>query len=661
MDTGKSLERAAHRRLWGLLREVSGDDLRLGQRLLENLRDEGAIGLDSGAFAEFDRSRARLCLRAFLDKAERERLLGSVRVPASGLSDLTIWEVADVPFPLANRLVYPNWLAALVDQGLVRSTPRGLVLSPRLVLYLWLHDGEPTKRRRASLVWPALRALRRLGRWHEAARLAQIAMDSWPGALERHPSLGLTVSLGYAQSQNYAWLHEFLRETEGKGWQRRLEKTPWRSRLGAIREFVAIERGESRGAPRQGTPEGRLWYALARSWQDIYAGRYRRAQRLLDFVARSRPPRLAWLDSVLLAWRASALHYLERHREARDCYMAALKSATACGWKERELVLLRNLALSQFENGETEVALAMLQGLLFRHQLEGRLRLLPGLMSLQALILNTRVRLGAGAWTNRRALALGRETEAWHQVLYLLEGQAVRARRSGLDGLAEQLCQEVAVLAERIGHPLALGHALWQRARMAWRAGRRDAAFELLDRADSVFAGMSQLTRQADMSCDRALFQLELGDLPAAKAQIEKAARQYGTESFVREASILPLLRLEVVIRENPHSLREVDLDLIRYDREDTRTRTAYAHALVALGFAILDAELSARDYGRVTLDQMNRLLDPFLTAHVLELGQSLRKHSRICAELVSYWSETFPFRMDRGLGTAYDHSPSKS
>lgn len=649
MDTGVSLGRAAHRRLWEVVREVARDDVDLGGRLLRRFRDDGAFRLDSGAFAQFDGPRARSSLTDFLGSRRSEFCLAPEWVPHAALPDLQMWEAADLPLPVSHLgQGRPAWLATLQERKLVTSGPRGLRLSPRLRLHVWLNQealaapsGEISR-----LPWEAMKALRQQGRWHEAARWAEVLLETQPDLVDRHPALAITVVLGYTQSQNYAWLSRWFRALEERAHKHRvLADSVWKERLLALRAFVDIERGEPGARRPAHTHEGRFWQVLVSCWSDLYVGRYRRALRLLDFIQKKRGSRISWLDPLLLAWRAAALHYQEDYLASRECNLLAMRLAGQLGWRERELVMLRNYALSEFENGETAKALAILKGMANRHMLEHRSSALPGVYNLEALILNIRVRLGSGAWTNLRAQHLGVEAGVVHHVLYLIEGQAQRARRSNQVQVSENLFLQVEELAGKIGHPLARGNAVWNRARMAWCRGEADLALELLARAEALFTEMNQFTRQADMKCDRALLHLELAEFDLAEAEIRGAETLYGPGRKKREAALLQLLRLELLMRSAPESLEESHLDLITSETTDTMTRTAYAYAVVALGFALLDDGLSCALYRKEALDQVNRLLDPFITAHILDLGTSLRKRSRTSDELVSYWIETFPFK----------------
>lgn len=653
MDTGVSLGRAAHRRLWEVVREVAGDNLEQGGKLVTLLRDRGAVRLDPGAFTEFDSRQAKACLRDFLGPRAYDFMLPPDLVPESAQAELNIWETADLPLPLRSSwTARPAWLAKLLERKLVRCSPRGMTLSPRLRIHLWLsHDStDPAKLRRSSLLWETLRTLRRLGRWHEAARWAHVVSEASPELVDRNPSLSITIALGYAQSQNYAWLSRWFTTLREAGHSVRVLAHPmWKARLEALEAFVDLERGEHRNPGYHPKGEGHFWYALVRCWSALYVGRYRRALRLLEFIDNKRSRRLAWLEVVILAWRAAALHYLERYSESQECNLLALQSAERLGWRERELVMLRNLALALFETGEVEQSLAILKGLANRHMLEHRPSELPSVYNLEALILNMRIRLGTGAWVNVRAQHLGLQAEVMHHFLYFMEGQAVRARRSGQDQISERLSLEVEQLGARIGDSLARGNAVWNRARLAWCRLEAEGAFSLLAQAEDLFSEMNQITRRADMSCDRALFYLEQGHLELADQQIHTAEHLYGTEIKHREAALLELLKLELLLRRSPERFEESHLDLIVQAREDTTTRSAYAYAIVALGFAVLEDDFSSMKYGKEGLSRVNRLLDPFITGHILALGRFLRNHSRTTDELVSYWLETFPFQEDSG------------
>jgi hypothetical protein len=156
---------------------------------------------------------------------------------------------------------------------------------------------------------------------------------------------------------------------------------------------------------------------------------------------------------------------------------------------------------------------------------------------------------------------------------------------------------------------------------------------------------MHQVTRQADMKCDRAMFLLEIGEFDRAATEIDGAAEIYASHGWPREAALLEPLRLELVVRRAPAELSEAQLDSIRSAQEDTRTRRAYTYAIVALGFAMMGDELTATSYGRDTLAEVNRLQDPFMVHHILHLGRELIRHSRQVEDLVSLWIGTFPFQ----------------
>jgi tetratricopeptide (TPR) repeat protein len=647
MDRGVSVGRAAERRLWEVVRAVGQDNFDLGERLVSHLRDHAVLRLDPGAFLEFDNRLAGACLREFLGARAVEFVLSGDSVPGDALADLRLWEQVDLPMPLGQTWRQrPAWLEHLLLRGLVHDGPRGMTLSTRLRLHLWLSDEDtpPTEPLPSSPVWQALRTLRRQGRWHEAALWAWAVSQSRRGLLERHPSLTVTIALGLTQSQHFESLGRWFEELESQGRAGHLFKhSGWEASLGAVRAFAAIERGRPLppGPPR----EARFWHALVKCWWHLYAGNYRRVLRMLDFLQAHRSARIEWIDPVLMAWRAAVFHYLERYREARECNLRALELVSRLGWRERKLVMLRNLAVALFENGEVDQSLAILQGLERRHTAEHRLSALPGVFNARALIMNTRVRLGTGAWTNRRAQHLGLQAGSMHQYLYFREGQAVRARRCGENEIAERLFLEVEELATRIGHPLARGHAVWNRARLVWCRGDVEGGLELLRRAEEWFGAMHQFTRQADMKCDRALCLLEQGEFDGAAAEIDAAEATYAAHGWPREAALLAPMRLELSLRRDSGAVEESQLDGIRSAPEDTRTRSAYTYAVVALGFALMEDDLTCTRYGRETLAEVNRLQDPFMVRHILDLGRELRKHSRTVEDLVSYWSGTFPFR----------------
>lgn len=646
MDRSVRLGLAAQRRVFELLREVAGNNLDVGRDLFETLRDRSAVRLDQGAFLEFDDREARQCVREFIGDRRPEFILSQDSVPSEAEGLLRLWDSVDLCMPL--KLEWrqrPEWLEHLLLRGLIRDGARGLRMTARLRLHLWLTDGQSSiEWPSSSPVWQVLRALRKEGRWHEAALWASALADSQPPLLEKHPSVAVTIILGLVQSQNFTWLDE---------WFARLESDPqletvfsrkkWNARMGAIRAFSDIERGNPK--PPGYHREARFWYSLVRCWWNLYAGKYRRSLRMLEFLQRTRLPRYAWVDPVLASWKATVYHYLEQYSDSREWNRHAMQLAQEVNWHERRMTLMRNLAASLFEGGETSRSVAILNGLERRHMLDHRISLLPGVFNLLAHVTDIRVRLGQGAWTNRRAQHFGARAGSALQSLAFSQGQAIRAMRSSERDLAEALFARVEELAAAAGHHLVRANATWNLARLLWCRGDHAGGMEMLDRAERHFIGMSQHTRAADMQCDRAVEMLELGELDEAEVQIDRANTVYASYGWPREAALIEPLRLELVMRRRPEAVTEALLDGLRSSYQDTRTRTAYAYAIVALGFALLDDQLTSMTYGRDTLAEVNRLQDPFMVRHILNLGQDLIRHSRTVEDVVSFWSGTFPFQ----------------
>ncbi len=647
MDRGVRLGLAAQRRVFELVREVAGGSVDVGKALVQRLRDERVLRLDEGAFLEFDDVAARACLRDFLGEKTAQYQLSRETVPLTSEPLLRLWDSVDLPMPLKTEWKSrPEWLEQLLMRGLVRDGARGLRMTMRLRLHLWLSD-EPVPTPDwpiNSPVWQVLRALRKEGRWHEAALWARALADTKTNLLERHPSVPVTIALGLVQSQHFTALNEWFEKLDGEGrLDRVFSRKDWSARMRAVKAFSDIERGNPR--PPAYSREARFWFALVRCWWHLYAGNYRRALRMLEFLQRNRSPRFMWVDPVIASWKATAYYYLEQYADSRDWNRRAIELAVENGWQERQMILMRNLALALFETGEVEQATAMLRGLARRHLLFHRVATVPGVLGVQSSLLNFRVRLGSGAWTSRQALHLLLRSGAVHQYAYVLEGKAQRARRCAEFELAEQIYHDVEKLATRIGDPLAYGNAVWSRARLTSCLGNVDGAFELLNAAEEAFAGMHQFTRAADMKCDRAMIQLELGRIESAASEIEGAHSLYASHGWPREAALIDPLRLELTLRRAPGELSEEQLDALRSSRQDTQTRSAYTYAIVALGFALLDDEVSSSSYSRDTLASVNRLQDPFMVGHILNLGRNLIKHSRTVEDVVSFWSRTFPFQ----------------
>jgi hypothetical protein len=102
------------------------------------------------------------------------------------------------------------------------------------------------------------------------------------------------------------------------------------------------------------------------------------------------------------------------------------------------------------------------------------------------------------------------------------------------------------------------------------------------------------------------------------------------------------MLELEGQMRRSPGSVGEDQINALQVIEEATKTQLAYAYSLITLGFASIDDDLTTREMARTTVRHVNNLRDPFITNHILNLANELRKSSTLCDEVVSYWLKTF-------------------
>jgi tetratricopeptide (TPR) repeat protein len=655
MDLQSHIGLGARRILTGLIWEIAVDDIVRARMLLSAFSEWGVLGFRASGFAEFNTERAALSVRNWLSDGEQARVLAaSVHVAEDTMVDLCIWERADVALPLAARSAeMPAWFRDLADAGLVHSTPRGWRMSPLLRLYVWLGGIPPAPAQQAmsSLFSVAFRRYRALGRWHEAARLARAALHFRPELLHTRPAILITMACGLVQTQEFELLTPYL-----DGWSEQASgplsasQAKWRGRLWALKVFCEMESGslvnagEMLAAPSPPNDWLRepIWHHLLSAWLNIRLGQHARAARCIRALLRLKPNGLGWLESVVRSWLATAYHYLEDYRLAREQSMGALAAAVAAGWHERVLTMRINLAIALLETGSTGESLQILRSLQRCHEIDHRHLVLSGVLSTLAQVLNNKVAIGSGAWENRRALKLSEEEGLWQRSMFIHESEAMRASRSGKRDIAEYHRQQAVHLVERQGDSLVSANTLWQRARRLWCDGQTGRALSLYSQAIHVFTRLKQASRRADLRCDLAMCHFQRGWSDLAAEQIELARQDYGTQQWSREAGFVEMLELEGQMRRSPGSVQEAQVNALRVVPEATKTQLAYAYSLMALGFALIGDNLTTREMAKTTVGHANNLRDPFITNHILNLANELRKSSTLCALVLSYWEKTF-------------------
>jgi tetratricopeptide (TPR) repeat protein len=493
----------------------------------------------------------------------------------------------------------------------------------------------------------AVKKFRHLGRWHDAARLADCILAYIPGTAGRFPGLALTGALGYAQSFDYARADRLL--TACQDTSAPPLGAAWQSRVAALHAFIATEQGDlkragalihnaARAAPA--TAE-RIWALLARCWADVRGTRTRRADRTLRALAQRLPAEQTGLRSLVLAWRGGALVVLERFGESRQAYAEAAELARRAGWRDRVLATTLNEALNDLEVGESERAARVVAGLLRRHETDGSHHALAFVWLCMGRLFVNLPGAPPAAWAARKTLDLALLAEAWQTIPFAHAQLAFAARSAGYMAEALHHYTRWANLAERVGQRFAVGSAQFQIARLVHYGGDTEEALRLLDSAREIFRETGQPTRMADVHRQKAEFLLDTGRLDAVEAELERAQLLYEQLGWVREAVGVPLLRLELKIRRSPGTISELDLDSMRTAKADAQQQASMAMALLAIGFALLDDRETCRYYARETLARLAIENDLYYNRRVLELARTVRNQSPSAAFLISYWEET--------------------
>jgi len=655
VDLGSHLGVGARRILTGLIREIAVDDIARARTLLSALAEWGVLGFRASGFAEFHSGRAAETVRHWLSDEEQARVLVvSDHVAGSRMVDLCIWERADIALEVGHYSPeMPSWFRDLADNALVHPTPTGWRMSPLLRLYVWLGETPPVPvdQGMSPLLPVALRRYRAEGRWHEAARLAQAALEFRPDLLHSRPAVLITMACGLVQTQDFQFLMPYLREfTEPASRPMFFGHTMWHGRLLALQVFCEIESGSLANAEEMlaGLPRLRdslaepIWHHLLSAWLNIRLGQHARAARRIKAVLRLKPDGPGWLESVVRSWLATAYHYLEDYRLAREQSKDALAAAVAAGWNERVLTMRINLAIALLETGSTRESLQILRSLQRRHEIDHRHLVLSGVLSTMAQVLNNKVAMGSGAWENKRALKLSEEEGMWQRSMFIHESEALRASRSGKRDIAEYHRQQATHLAKRQGDSLVAANTLWQRARRLWVDGQPGRALSVYHQAIHIFTKLEQPSRRADIRCDLGMCHFQRGLSDLAHEQIELAGQDYGSQDWSREAGFVAMLELEGQMRKSPESVQEGQINGLQVIEEATKTQLAYAYSLITLGFAVIGDDLTTREMARTTVKHVNNLRDPFITNHILNLANELRKSSTLCDEALSYWLKTF-------------------
>jgi len=626
--------------------------------LLSDLGRAGVLTTGAASYQILDLDCARRTVPEWLRPHEIHRFTSEIPAPVANLlQTLVIWDRADVPLPCeqVNDKRADESFSQLVRLELVVASPAGWRLSMPLRLMLWCGTGAPARDGHPdnlSLLFDGVRSLRRSGRWIPAGRLAHEIIEAVPEEAASRIGLHITAVIGRAHLQDYQTALRILDDDSGPHARRFEWPAKWSVRLTALRAFMTAETGDLTTASRLLRSIGRedtrsrerFWMVLAGCWVRIRQGDYLRSERLLARLLRRRSPQVAWIDTVLLNWRASALLFLERYQEAAALYQDALQAATAAGWQDRTFNLLFNSALGKIDTGQYDQAERQLRGFITRCERDGSLHLLPGAWAEMARISDHVPGRPPARWALEKALSMAEHTGALPSSQFIVWGLANRASdRNRLDD-AQQYLNRLAERSRQVGQPYLEGVAKWELSRVFWVRGRQDEAFELLNDSLLIQMRLGQFTRAAAVWRRRAQFLLELERLTEAEQAIIEADTLYRRVPGSRDEMFVDLLRLELAIRRGNEAFTEADLDSIRLDQAGGSRYLAYAHALLAIGFACIDDWLTARSYARETLSYLNQLGYEYFAGRVLNLAHRVKNRSRAARELVSYWQETLPY-----------------
>ncbi len=625
--------------------------------LLSDLGRAGALTTGAASYQVLDLDCARRTIPEWLRPHEISRFNSEIPAPVGSLlQTLLIWDRADVPLPCEVREARAaESFSQLARLGLVVPSPSGWRLSMLLRLMLWCGHGTPARDEHPdhlSLLFDGVRALRRSGRWIQAGRLAHEIIQAAPEQAASRFGLRITAVMGRAHLQDYQTALRILDDDAGPQARRFCWPAKWSTRITALRAFMTAETGDLttastllRSTGREDTrSRERFWMVRVGCWVRIRQGEYRRSERLLARLLRRRSPQVAWVDTVMLNWRASALLSPERYQEAAALYQDALQAAAAAGWQDRAFNLLFNSALGKIDTGQYDQAERQLRGFITRCEREGSLHLLPGAWAEMARISDHVPGRPPARWALEKALSMAEHTGTLPSAQFIVWGLANRASdRNRLDD-AQQYLNRLAELSRRVGQPYLEGVAKWELSRVFWVRGCQDEAFELLNDSLQIQMRLGQLTRAAAVWRRRAQFLLELERLTEAEQASIEADTLYRRVPGSRDEMFVDLLRLELAIRRGNDNLTEADLDSIRLDRAGGSRYLAYAYALLAIGFACLDDWLTARPYARETLSYLSQLGYEYFAGRVLDLAHRVKNRSRAARELVSYWQETLPY-----------------
>jgi tetratricopeptide (TPR) repeat protein len=160
---------------------------------------------------------------------------------------------------------------------------------------------------------------------------------------------------------------------------------------------------------------------------------------------------------------------------------------------------------------------------------------------------------------------------------------------------AEKHYTQMKQIGERIGVRLFSGAADFQMSRVAHYRGDTPRALRLLQSALAVYTEQRQYSRIGDVHRQAAEFLLETGRIESAESELELASQSYRAAGRPRERGWVKALYAESKVRRDPASLAEADLEAIPVEDGMTEDYTFYAHAILALGFAILGDGITAQ------------------------------------------------------------------
>lgn len=653
MDQRIYIGKGLRRLLFELVREIAGSNIARAERLLRDLYANDVITMQSSGYRAFDVARAKATISSWLTSDECNRFSQDQSTLFSSRAGLLrIWDDSNITLPvlLSKAVQFAPWLNELEAQQSLMQTAQGIRLLPKARLAIWLRHKHTLEEALAHgdvlLLRAGVQGLRNRGQWYLAAQLCAAVLERYPDTIRRHPGFAITAALGFAQAQDFTSTQEYI--TALKQMDHPLP-VAWRSRLMSLEAFSLAENGSPEAGVALARQSARLTRvktermlaALAGAWGDIRLSKTKRAARMLRFLDQSLPPDQPAIQSIVSSWYGTAQLEMEVFDHSLELYKQSARLALKVGWKDRVLSAAINHASNSLDLGDYRSASPVLLGMISRFEQEGRIRVLPWLWSLAALTFDVTPGNNVSWWAHNRAISLCAFSGTQGLVPVIFSRLANLALRTGRWRKALEAYEAAEKAALTTNNLWMIGSARFNRSRLEFYMGKMEKAHRLLNSAYPIFKEIDHRSRMGDVHRQRAEFLLDQNQLSLVNEELDLADSLYRSPKQSRELDFIPLLRLELQLRENPSQLSFNDLDPVRSSDKDLGYMASLASVLLAVGFAIKGDGLSSRLYARQALASLTENKDIYQSLRALNLAQSIKNRSPELEFIISYWQHT--------------------